>query len=309
MVRSVTWSKKVFLFSPIGVACALGTYVIGNICSFFLIGMAVAYFLTGAAFFVLAFIVFSRWHPKLTAPISWLGQRSYSVFLLHHPILLFLVPNSLSPEAGEKVFLYLIMSLFLSICAGQIVDNISIRLFSVGRHTLKKNGIFWLVLRLSFLAILSVGTLLGAEVLVRKFDPQEVLGWGERPSLARHPEFGFNLQPNKSTRLRWLSYDYTVNANTLGFPGELYDTKKPKGSYRIFVTGDAYSSAEGVDTEKAWPRLLEKKLISTGLRTEVMNFSITGWGPNQYATVIDKFVPVYKPDLILISFLLMNLTM
>jgi hypothetical protein len=34
---------------------------------------------------------------------------------------------------------------------------------------------------------------------------------------------------------------------------------------------------------------------------EVMNFAITGYGPNQYADVIQKYAPVYKPDLIMVQ--------
>jgi hypothetical protein len=32
-----------------------------------------------------------------------------------------------------------------------------------------------------------------------------------------------------------------------------------------------------------------------------MNFAITGYGPNQYAAVIRRFTPVYRPDLILVE--------
>jgi lysophospholipase L1-like esterase len=68
--------------------------------------------------------------------------------------------------------------------------------------------------------------------------------------------------------------------------------------------GDAYTSAEGVDTEAAWPRLLESRLTALrgGRRVEVLNFAMTGYGPNQYAAVIERFAPRYRPDLILIGF-------
>jgi hypothetical protein len=34
----------------------------------------------------------------------------------------------------------------------------------------------------------------------------------------------------------------------------------------------------------------------------VLNLAITGYGPNQYAAVVEQFTPVYHPDLILIGF-------
>ena len=48
----------------------------------------------------------------------------------------------------------------------------------------------------------------------------------------------------------------------------------------------------------------KKRLILTGrsLQAQVLNFSITGWGPNQYASVIADYAPKYNPDIIIIGF-------
>jgi hypothetical protein len=144
--------------------------------------------------------------------------------------------------------------------------------------------------------------LFGAEGLVRTLAPQEVYGWGERPALQPHAELAYTLKPDSVTRLRWQSYDYIVEANELGFPGPSYTDAKAVGTLRILVTGDAFSSAEGVDTEDAWPRLLEDELIDSGLPAEVLNLSITGWGPNQYAAAVERYAPDFEPDIILVSF-------
>jgi hypothetical protein len=68
--------------------------------------------------------------------------------------------------------------------------------------------------------------------------------------------------------------------------------------------GDAFTSAEGVDTWQSWPRVLESVLGErlTGTRVEVLNFAITGYGPNQNAAVFREFGPRYRPDLVLIGF-------
>jgi len=66
-----------------------------------------------------------------------------------------------------------------------------------------------------------------------------------------------------------------VRTNELGFPGPLYPPQKGENVYRIFVTGEAFESAEGVDNEQAWPRLLEDRLNN---------------GTN---AVIRKYAPVY----------------
>jgi hypothetical protein len=49
--------------------------------------------------------------------------------------------------------------------------------------------------------------------------------------------------------------------------------------------------------------LLETDLAAKqpNYQIEVMNFGITGYGPNQYAAVIEHFAPIYRPDLIIIG--------
>jgi hypothetical protein len=150
------------------------------------------------------------------------------------------------------------------------------------------------------------GALISSELCIRKFAPQEVFGWGELASLQASPEFGWHLKPSHVTRLRWLSYDYTVQANRLGFPGPEYAVARSPSTVRILVTGDAYSSAEGVDTEMAWPRVLESKLKEQLPRKtpEVLNFAITGYGPTQDAAIIDHFVPLYRPDVVIVEMFL-----
>jgi lysophospholipase L1-like esterase len=72
---------------------------------------------------------------------------------------------------------------------------------------------------------------------------------------------------------------------------------------RVLVTGDAFSSAEGVDTDQAWPRLLEPALRARtdGRVVEVLNFAVTGYGPSQEAAVVRQFAPRFRPDVIIVQ--------
>jgi lysophospholipase L1-like esterase len=164
-------------------------------------------------------------------------------------------------------------------------------------------GLAW---RATVLVGAVVGLLIGAELIVRQVAPQESpeFGWGERLSLEPDPTFGWRLKPSQETRLRWESYDYIVTANTLGYPGPEYPMQKQPQTLRILTIGDAFTSAEGVGTAQAWPRLLEADLTAQqpDRRVEVLNFGITGYGPNQYTAVLEHFAPIYRPDLIIIGF-------
>src|SRR4029453_8288324 len=145
--------------------------------------------------------------------------------------------------------------------------------------------------------------LLGAELAIRGVAPREVGGWGERPSLAADDVVGWRLRPSTRTRLRWLSYDYVVRANALGFPGPNRPEERAPGMLRVLVTGDAFSSAEGVDTDRAWPRLLEPALRTrtAGRLVEGLNFAVAGYGPNQEAAVVHEFAPRFRPDVIVVQ--------
>ncbi len=141
------------------------------------------------------------------------------------------------------------------------------------------------------------------EIAIFAVAPPEVLGWGERPSLRPDPVFGWRLIESKTTRLRWQGYDYAITSNSLGFPGPDFPTHKPSSMYRVMTVGGGFTSAEGVDTEFAWPRVLERIMNrnDTGGKVEVLNFAVTGFGPSQYATVVAEYAPIYRPDVIVVA--------
>jgi peptidoglycan/LPS O-acetylase OafA/YrhL len=298
-----TPEKTKRLKSPVSIASIVGIYLLGNICSFFLAGMSVAFLLTGAGFFLLIWALFSLNDATWTHPLAWAGRRSYALFLFHHPVIVFLVPTTLAVDATGKIAFFLLITMAISITGAILLENFTNYIVALHSRWKQDAGYGGAAVRWSVIVGLIITLPIAAEAIVRLVDPQEVLGWGERPSLEPHDTYGYRLKPNKSTRLRWMSYDYIVEANALGFPGKLYEKHKPENVYRIMVTGDAFESAEGVDTKDAWPRLIEKQLLKeAGVETQVLNFSITGWGPNQYASVIDDYAPEYEPDLIIVGF-------
>jgi peptidoglycan/LPS O-acetylase OafA/YrhL len=293
------------LSSPWVTLTSLAAYALGIYLLLTLPGMTVAPFLVGVSAFILLYQVFTKLLPRsprwLVASAEWTGKHSYSLYLIHHPVILALVSYGAALSIGMfgRVGAAFILMIVMGLGLEWGVDFAQARL----RRLREKLGTLRLILASGLVAGTMILLLLGAELAVRRLDPQEVRGWGERPALEMDSQFGWKLIPSQTTRLRWLSYDYTVEANSLGFPGPEYPEQKPDDVFRILITGDAFSSAEGVDTGQGWSRLLESRLneMSVGKKVEVLNFSMTGYGPNQYAEVVREFAPRYQPDLIIVE--------
>ena len=290
------------LRAPATLLLALAAWLAGMALSATLWGMVAAPLLMGAGGIVLLRAALDRGAVPAAASrpgaLGWLGIHSYAVYLVHHPLLMLLVDRRHPTVLAAAIALALIVPVSLLLERG--TSGVTALLSALRR----RGGWLGLGFGLAAAGALALALYIGAEWSVRRFDPQEVTGWGERPSLQPDRAFGWKLRPNASNRLRWLSYDYVMKANSLGFPGPEYPAARTPNSLRILVTGDAFTSAEGVDTDRAWPRVLERDLAARlpGRQVEVLNFAVTGYGPNQYAAVVDSFATVYRPDLILIGF-------
>lgn len=271
-----------------------------------LLGMTIMPLLLGAGMLVLLYAGLGRIPNSGRGMVgvgTWIGRHSYALFLVHHPCLKLLIPEGPSVSA-KRVLVGTILALIATVVSAVILEETVKRIQERLAQWRATAGTIGAGVRTAGI-ILATGLILAAgDLAVRRFAPQEALGWGERPSLEPDPAFGWKLIPSKTTRLRWASYDYIVTSNSLGFPGPEYPEAKAPGVPRILTLGDAFTSAEGVDTGQAWPRLLESELkkMSGGNRVDVLNFGITGYGPIQYARVFEKYGPVYKPDLLIIGF-------
>jgi peptidoglycan/LPS O-acetylase OafA/YrhL len=240
---------------------------------------------------------------------AWVGRHSYPVYLVHHAAVLALVPASLVPGAGWAAWAGALGAALATGPAAvgleRLTTTVQGRVTALARRV-RLRGLLWR----GAVAAAGAGALLVAgELVVRAVDPQEVWGWGERPALVPHERLGWALRPGTTTRLRWDHYDYVVHANALGLPGPDPVATPPPGGLRVLVTGDAFASAEGVDTAAAWPRLVERPLgAALGRPVEVVNASVTGWGPNQYAAALTTLAPTLRPDVVVVSFFVNDFT-
>lgn len=274
---------RAFIGSPRVLALAAVAFVAGIVASMTWYGMIVAPLLTSFGAFVLVCAAFSRVRWALG---EWIGKHSYSLYLSHQFTILVFVRHLHSPlGAVVAIALALVTGVALALFLEWLTPRLERTLSTMG------------VPRLAAAGALALVAIYGTEWAVRTFDPQEANGAGERPSLVADPLVTYKLRPNSRTHLRWETYDYVVQANSLGFPGPEPPRAKTAGVTTVMSLGNAFTSAEGVDTPDSWPRLLQRK----DPRFAVADFAITGHGPNQWAEVVREYGPQVKPDLIIIQ--------
>lgn len=122
------------------------------------------------------------------------------------------------------------------------------------------------------------------------------------------PETGWSLQPGATGR--WFNplgeYDVDVTINSQGLRDvERADYHKPEGVYRILLLGDSYVEGLRVPLEQTFGKRLELALNANapvGLRYEVINAGVSGWGADQELLWLRAEGAKYQPDLVLLSF-------
>ena len=158
---------------------------------------------------------------------------------------------------------------------------------------------------LAALVLSTVIALCLAEILVRTFDWD--WDWTEASlyyqclDLPLHEavdntELLYRLRPNA----RWVSGDYVVTINSLGFRGADVTPEKPAGTYRIVVVGGSNVYGAAVRDEQTWPFRLEQELNRRHeTQFEVLNMGVSGYVGSQMAATAKRALKELDPDMIL----------
>ncbi|GAC1334417.1 MAG: hypothetical protein NVSMB26_17110 [Beijerinckiaceae bacterium] len=118
------------------------------------------------------------------------------------------------------------------------------------------------------------------------------------------PHTGYRLKPGG---IGYYEKGIPAVANSHGHRDVEVTLTKPSGVFRILVLGDSFTIGANVRQEEAWPKVLEKGLKSLyGSGIQVVNSSVGGWDPFQYAQYFEHYGHRFEPDLILIGFFVGN---
>jgi len=145
---------------------------------------------------------------------------------------------------------------------------------------------------------LSVYALLLAEVCVRVLDPQPLMPryvtgtpWGVRGNI-----------PGAHYRHKTREVNVAYRINSQGMRADREFPEHPvAGLCRVGLIGDSYFVGYEVELEDTVASQLEKALQARGIATEVLNFSVSGFGTAEMLRTYEGQIRKFSPDMVLMQ--------
>jgi hypothetical protein len=137
--------------------------------------------------------------------------------------------------------------------------------------------------------------LLLLELGLRLFRPQPL------SAVARSARLGWLHKPNASLVYERREFHTAIRFSSVGLRDREYTLGKQPSTWRVAMLGDSFVEAMQVPTDSMISRQLEAALhhvVPDGVRCEVMNFGVSGYGSCQQLVQLEEFVLRYEPDLV-----------
>ena len=117
------------------------------------------------------------------------------------------------------------------------------------------------------------------------------------------PSLGWLYRPNSK------SHDgmYAFNSQGIRSPVDFYSVVPKQGVIRIALFGDSFTFGEEVPFQDTWGYLLEKRLNNKGIKVEVLNFGVGGYGMDQAYLRWEKMGKRFFPHIVMFGFQAENL--
>ena len=140
-------------------------------------------------------------------------------------------------------------------------------------------------------------TPVAAELYLRVFAPV--------PMLPRYIQAGPHgireNMPAQTYRHQTPEYTVEIRTNAQGLRADTdFTPEKPEGVRRIAIMGDSFGMGYGVNLEDSSLAVMQGLLEeATGCEVEVLNFSVSGFGPTEEVIVLEKEALAFDPDLVI----------
>ena len=206
------------------------------------------------------------------------------------------------------IFIAAYLDFLYCLINGKYLPTLIVLLFLLCIFQAKYRSVYFIVLLSSFLFLVM------GEVYFRSsyFGPDALIRCREYVPAHFGDPLSFLEYDNKTyTGLKPLSSGIfkgkPFHVNNLGFRDKNRYFKKSGGTFRIMLFGASASMGEGVDQKENYAACLEEMLNGDpGLLRkfsgfEVINFSIGGYGIDDFKRGLETFGPKFEPDMIFVS--------
>ena len=123
---------------------------------------------------------------------------------------------------------------------------------------------------------------------------EEYLAVEEWATVVYDADLGWDFKPD-SLRQGGI---FTVNSAGMRATRE-YDRTPADDALRIALFGDSFTAGDDVRDGETWGHRLESRLVEAGMRAEVLNFGVSGYGMDQAYLRWRKTGADYQPDIVI----------
>lgn len=158
---------------------------------------------------------------------------------------------------------------------------------------------------------MTIALLAGAELVLRLFFPQHLVGTPVRGQAfsVEDSVLGLRYVPGAVWRFSHPEYrvEYAVNAH--GFrDATTHPATKPAGTVRVLLLGDSFTFGQGVEYVETWPVRVERELARRGLaHVELVKAGMQGADTRSELVLLRRLLPQYRPDVVVVGFLINDL--
>ncbi|WP_045855543.1 SGNH/GDSL hydrolase family protein [Teredinibacter purpureus] len=127
-----------------------------------------------------------------------------------------------------------------------------------------------------------------------------------RVRLSENTRIGYEPIPNLNSEGQSAQFfGYIGRSNNMGYRDYDHPLEKAPGSQRIAVIGDSVTAGLWIrGDENTFTSVMEQTLNQRGLKSDVMNFGVSGYNSSQeIETLRERGLP-YKPDLVVVAYCL-----
>lgn len=97
------------------------------------------------------------------------------------------------------------------------------------------------------------------------------------------------------------SWQFTVNKQGFRDHRDFY-YKKDKDILRVIILGDSHTQGFEVRQDRTYSAVIEKFLNKKGIKTEVINTGLSGFGTAEQAILLENEAMKYNPDMVVLGF-------